>query len=135
MQHDVGQVVSDDRIAPQFVLQPEGAVEHGIILLGGPELEPDPPQPMPRLEGRRGDVGGIVPEQSACESASAHAGHGRRVGLAGIVEGRSGKEKSDRTIYLSQQKADVMKLAFSIRKRSSMIPTILAPLNRTLRFF
>ena len=80
MQHDVGQVVSDDRIAPQFVLQPEGAVEHGIILLGGPELEPDPPQPMPRLEGRRGDVGGIVPEQSACE--------GRKVGQQGGGEER-----------------------------------------------
>ena len=65
VQPDVHQVVAKDRVTPKPVLKPEGAVEHRIVLLSGADLEPDLPQTVPRLECRSGDVGVVVPKQSA----------------------------------------------------------------------
>ena len=41
MQDDVDEVVAEDRVAPEFGLGPERAVEQWVVLLCGAELEPD----------------------------------------------------------------------------------------------
>ena len=67
VKEDVYKVVSKHVVAPQPVLGPERRVENRVILLGRPDLEPDPPQPVERAELRAGHMGIIVPEKSSEE--------------------------------------------------------------------
>jgi hypothetical protein len=42
-------MISGDRIAPEAVFDPEGAVEKWIILLGCRSIEPNTPEPLKGL--------------------------------------------------------------------------------------
>ena len=67
MQRHVDQVIAEHRIAPQSMLQPEGAVQQRVILLRGAEVEPDAPQTVQRLQVGPRDVHVVVPEQRAVQ--------------------------------------------------------------------
>ena len=58
-------MIAEDGIAPDAVLQPKGAVEQRIILLRGAEFEPNAPQAVQRLEGGRGHMTDVIPDQAA----------------------------------------------------------------------
>src|SRR5262249_30173274 len=45
------------------VLHPKGGVQQRVVLLGSPDLEPDPAQPRKRGQSRLGDVILVVPDQ------------------------------------------------------------------------
>ena len=65
VQPNVHQVVAERRVAPQLVLDPEGAVQQRVILLRGPEVEPDPVQSLPGTQFGAGYVRLVVPDESA----------------------------------------------------------------------
>jgi hypothetical protein len=65
VQKDVDEVIARGGVAPDAVLQPEGRVQQGVILLGGSEVRPDPPEPAQRAQLRPGDVCVVVPQERA----------------------------------------------------------------------
>ena len=65
MEQYVGQMVSERRVAPQPVFNPEGAVQDGIILLGRMQVGPDPAQSRPGAQIRQRDMGRVIPNQTA----------------------------------------------------------------------
>ena len=65
VQDDVHQVIAQRGVAPQLVLDPEGGVQQRIILLRGPQVEPDAVQSVPRAQFGAGHVRVIVPDESA----------------------------------------------------------------------
>jgi len=67
VQSDIGKMVAKHSVAPQAMFDPESAVEQRIVLLRGAQVEPDAPQPVQGLHGRRRDVGGVIPNQAAME--------------------------------------------------------------------
>ena len=60
-------MVAEYRVAPEPGLEPEGAVQERVVLLGGVEVEPDRPQAVPTPERGAGDVGIVVPDVAAGE--------------------------------------------------------------------
>ncbi len=65
VQQDVEQMITDDSVAPDAVLQPEGAVEQRIVLLGCAEVKPDAPEPFQRLHGGPREMSVVIPERTA----------------------------------------------------------------------
>jgi len=66
---EVGQVITRRRISPHAELQPEGAVEDRVVLLGRPGLEPDPPQAAQRVQLRADHMGVVVPDKTGAPHA------------------------------------------------------------------
>ena len=54
-------------VAPQSVLDPEGAVQDRIILLGRMHVGPDAAEPSQRAQVRPRDMGLIIPQQAAAQ--------------------------------------------------------------------
>ena len=71
-------MVTEDRVAPKAVLQPEGRVEHRIVLLGGADVEPDASEAADRLQLRPGDVQVVVEKEPAAESREISEQRGRK---------------------------------------------------------
>ena len=65
MQNEVYQMIAERGIAPQLVLDPERAVQHRVVLDGGPHVEPGAVQSLPGAEFGARDVDVVVPEESA----------------------------------------------------------------------
>jgi len=65
MQQDVRQVIVQHGATPQPMLDPEGGVKQGIILLSRSQLEPNSREAVKGTELRPCDVRGIVPNQPA----------------------------------------------------------------------
>ncbi len=70
VERDVDEVVPERVVAPEPVLDPEGGVGERVVLLGRPELEPDSPEPVERLQLRTRHVRGVVPEPLAVPGRS-----------------------------------------------------------------
>jgi hypothetical protein len=64
MQRHVEPVVAGSRVSPKAELQPERAVEEGVVLLGGAGLGPDPPETVQRGQLRSDQVGVVVPDEA-----------------------------------------------------------------------
>ena len=67
MQRDIEQVIPERRIAPDAVLQPEGAPRHRVVLLRRAGLEPDPPKAVERAQAGARDVGVIIPDETGAK--------------------------------------------------------------------
>lgn len=67
MPQQVDQVVANERVAPQLVLKPEGAVQQWVVLLCCSRFEPDAVQTVKRLQSGLGNVRIIVPKSAAVE--------------------------------------------------------------------
>jgi hypothetical protein len=69
-------MVPDYPIAPDAVLDPKGAVEQRVVLLGGSGVGPDAPEAVEVAEIGTGDVAGVVPEEGAVDGGQV-GGEGR----------------------------------------------------------
>ncbi len=65
VQQNIHQVIAERGVAPQPVLDPEGTVQHRVILQRGAHVEPDPPQSIPGSQVGQGDVLVVVPKNPA----------------------------------------------------------------------
>ena len=63
VQGHVEEVVADRRVPPHPVLDPEGRMQQGIILLGRADLEPDPSEPGQGAQRRRRHVVAVIPDE------------------------------------------------------------------------
>ena len=79
MEADVDEMVGKCRITPDAMLNPEGRMRDGVVLLRCAEVEPDARQAMKGLQFRAGDVLVVVPQQPAAPHR--------------LIRGERGKEK------------------------------------------
>ena len=80
VQEDVHQVIAERRIAPEFLFDPEDAVQQGIVLLRGPGFKPDPMQPIQASQRRGSHVALVVPDKAAVPCGLVGQENGRRQG-------------------------------------------------------
>ena len=78
VQKDVDDVVADRLELPELVLDPEGRVDHRVVLGCRAEIEPDPLQPLHRAQrGILDDVIVVVPDESVVQDGPiGHQCHG-----------------------------------------------------------
>src|SRR5947199_5594099 len=60
---NIHEMIPEGRIAPQAVLEPKRAVQKRVILFGGSDLGPDPPESMQRLQRGCRHVIAVVPDE------------------------------------------------------------------------
>ena len=68
VQQDICEMIAENGVAPKTMLDPERAMQDGIILLHRPDFEPDPPQAMPGAQGASGDIIAVVPKEAAVQA-------------------------------------------------------------------
>ena len=62
MQQHIRKVIPEDRVSPELMLHPEGAVQQRVILLGRAYIKPDSPETMQRPERRFSHMRVVVPQ-------------------------------------------------------------------------
>src|SRR5678815_343863 len=67
MQHEVEDVVAQWVVAPHPMLEPKRAVQERIVLLGGAEIRPNPPETGERTECGACNMRVIVPDKTRAQ--------------------------------------------------------------------